>query len=51
LRRDPIPDHRRVLEAIASGNAARAQRAMSRLIKLARTDTPVFKRVRRKPLG
>jgi DNA-binding FadR family transcriptional regulator len=51
LRRDPIPDHRRVLEAIAARNAAKAQGAMSELIELARIDTPVIKRVRHKRGG
>ena len=40
LRRDPIPDHRRVFEAIESGNARRARQAMAELIDLARRDTP-----------
>ncbi|HEY3732093.1 MAG TPA: FadR/GntR family transcriptional regulator [Steroidobacteraceae bacterium] len=47
LRRDPIPDHRRVFEAVAARKAGRAQRAMSELIELARIDTQGFKRVRR----
>jgi DNA-binding FadR family transcriptional regulator len=51
LRRDPIPDHRRVFDAIAARNAAKAQRAMSELIELARIDTPGFKRARRKRTG
>jgi DNA-binding FadR family transcriptional regulator len=40
LRRDPLPDHLHVLEAIAAKDPARAQKAMSALIKLARIDTP-----------
>lgn len=51
LRRDPIPDHRRVLEAIAARKAGQAQRAMSELIELARIDTPGFKRGRRRRPG
>ena len=51
LRRDPIPDHRRVLEAIAARNAGLAQRAMRELIELARSDTPGFKRARRRRAG
>ena len=47
LRRDPIPDHRRVFEAIAARSAARAERAMRELIDLARRDTPVRRAVRR----
>ena len=41
LRRDPIPDHLHVFEAIADKDPARAQRAMSELIRLARLDTPM----------
>jgi DNA-binding FadR family transcriptional regulator len=40
LKRDPLPDHFAVFEAIAARDATRAQGAMSELIKLARTDTP-----------
>jgi DNA-binding FadR family transcriptional regulator len=39
LRRDPLPDHLRVFEAIAEGDAEKAQVAMSELITLARADT------------
>ena len=46
LRRDPVPDHRRVFEAIEGGSIRRAQRAMSELIDLARIDTPVQRRTR-----
>jgi DNA-binding FadR family transcriptional regulator len=41
LPRDPVPDHVRVLEAIAAKNAVRAQKAMRELIQLARTDIPI----------
>lgn len=41
LRRDPIPDHERVYEAIAKRDPGRAEGAMRSLIKLARNDTPV----------
>lgn len=41
LRRDPIPDHERVYEAIAKRDSGRAEAAMRSLIKLARSDTPV----------
>lgn len=47
LRRDPIPDHRRVLEAIEAQSVTRAQRAMRELIDLARLDTPARKTPRR----
>lgn len=47
LRRDPIPDHRRVLEAIEARSVTRAQRAMGELIDLARLDTPARNATRR----
>ncbi|HUN76778.1 MAG TPA: FadR/GntR family transcriptional regulator [Steroidobacteraceae bacterium] len=40
LRRDPLPDHEAVLEAIAAGDPRKAEKAMRRLIDLARSDTP-----------
>jgi DNA-binding FadR family transcriptional regulator len=40
LRRDPIPDHARVLDAIAAKNPERACKRMSELIQLALEDTP-----------
>ncbi|MBS0419268.1 MAG: FadR family transcriptional regulator [Proteobacteria bacterium] len=40
LRRDPMPDHLKVFTAIAAKDAAKAQKAMSELIELARMDTP-----------
>ena len=43
LRRDPLPDHLRVFEAIASKQSGKAQQAMSDLIKQARIDTPTVK--------
>jgi DNA-binding FadR family transcriptional regulator len=43
LRRDPLPDHLRVFEAIAAKESAKAQEAMSALIQLARIDTPTSK--------
>jgi DNA-binding FadR family transcriptional regulator len=43
LRRDPLPDHLRVFEAIAAKESAKAQDAMSSLIQLARIDTPTSK--------
>lgn len=39
LPRDPIPDHLRVCEAIAAGDAATASEAMRVLIELAHRDT------------
>jgi DNA-binding FadR family transcriptional regulator len=51
LRRDPLPDHERVFDAIAARQVAKAQRAMSELIELARRDTPVSKRSARNRTG
>src|SRR5450631_3408433 len=51
LRRDPIPDHLRVFEAIAAREAGKAEVAMSELIELARIDTPASKRSGRKSAG
>ncbi|MBI1364331.1 MAG: FCD domain-containing protein [Alphaproteobacteria bacterium] len=39
LPRDPIPDHRRVYDAIAAGNPNAAYAAMSNLVDLALADT------------
>jgi DNA-binding FadR family transcriptional regulator len=47
LRRDPLPDHLKVLEAIAEKDPVKAQQAMSELILLARKDTPISKGVKR----
>jgi DNA-binding FadR family transcriptional regulator len=44
LRRDPIPDHVRVFTAIAEKDSAKAQKAMSELIELARADIPPARR-------
>jgi DNA-binding FadR family transcriptional regulator len=41
LRRDPLPDHLRVFEAIAEKDPGKAQQAMTELIELARLDTPI----------
>ncbi len=41
LRRDPLPDHLRVFTAIADKDCAKAQKAMSELIELARADIPI----------
>lgn len=38
VSRDPLPDHRRVFEAIAKGDAAQAEAAMRALIQLAQAD-------------
>jgi DNA-binding FadR family transcriptional regulator len=39
LRRDPIPDHMKVYQAIAAGDAEEASRAMRTLVELAAKDT------------
>jgi DNA-binding FadR family transcriptional regulator len=51
LRRDPLPDHLRVFTAIAAKDAAKAQKAMSELIELARADTPSSRRSDRRRTG
>jgi DNA-binding FadR family transcriptional regulator len=48
LRRDPLPDHLRVFEAIAAKESGKAQEAMSALIQLARIDTPTSRTPARK---
>src|SRR3546814_14386367 len=40
LSRDPIPDHRRVFEAVAAGNAKAANKAMANLLDSAFPNTP-----------
>jgi len=44
LRRDPLPDHLKVFEAIAERDPCKAQEAMSELIELARMDTPISRK-------
>jgi len=44
LKRDPVPDHWRVYDAIASKDAAGARDAMNELIRLAIMDTPTKQR-------
>jgi DNA-binding FadR family transcriptional regulator len=39
LPRDPLPDHERVYEAVASGDATAARTAMAQLVHLALLDT------------
>jgi DNA-binding FadR family transcriptional regulator len=51
LRRNPMPDHDRVYEAIASQDPARARAAMRGLIRLARIDTASGSRRRQKLAG
>jgi DNA-binding FadR family transcriptional regulator len=41
LRRDPVPDHRRVFDAIAASDPANAHKAMTRLLELALADIMV----------
>ncbi len=51
LRRNPMPDHDRVYEAIAMKEPARARAAMRGLIRLARIDTASETRRRPKRVG
>jgi DNA-binding FadR family transcriptional regulator len=44
LKRDPVPDHLRVYDAIAAKDAEGARAAMGELIRLAILDTPVKQR-------
>jgi DNA-binding FadR family transcriptional regulator len=48
LPRDPVPDHAHVLEAIAARDVVRAQKAMHELIRLARSDTPIPQRAKKR---
>lgn len=41
LPRDPIPDHRRLFDAIAAADSSAAHQAMEELVRLARADTEV----------
>jgi len=47
LRRDPLPDHRRVFEAVAAGDPAGAHKAMSDLVDMALFDTTEIRRTAR----
>lgn len=47
LRRDPLPDHRRVFEAVAAGDAAAAHKAMSDLVDMALLDTTGSRKAKR----
>lgn len=44
LKRDPVPDHIKVYEAVAAGNPDAARRAMTELLELAFADTIGLKR-------
>jgi DNA-binding FadR family transcriptional regulator len=44
LKRDPVPDHQRVYDAIAAKDPEGARVAMAKLIELALLDTPVKQR-------
>ena len=48
LRRDPMPEHRRVCQAISDQNPERARAAMRGLIRLARIDTSAVARSRKR---
>lgn len=47
LKRDPVPDHWRVFDAIAAKDAEGARAAMTELIRLAIMDTPTKQRPKR----
>ena len=49
LKRDPVPDHLRVYDAIAAKDAEAARSAMTELIRLAIMDTPTKQRPRHVP--
>jgi DNA-binding FadR family transcriptional regulator len=51
LRRNPMPDHDRVYDAIAAKDPARARAAMRGLIRLARIDTASGTRRSQKLVG
>jgi len=51
LRRDPLPDHLKVFEAIAERDPGKAQEAMSELIELARMDTPISRKTSGRRIG
>ena len=46
LKRDPVPDHWRVYDAIAAKDAEGARAAMGELIRLAIMDTPIKQRLK-----
>jgi DNA-binding FadR family transcriptional regulator len=49
LARDPVPDHRRVYEAIVAKDVHGAHKAMTNLIRLAITDTPALSNLSVRP--
>jgi DNA-binding FadR family transcriptional regulator len=48
LRRDPVPDHERVYDAVAAKDPAKARIAMAELIRLAVMDTPMRRKTKYK---
>jgi DNA-binding FadR family transcriptional regulator len=48
LRRDPIPDHERVYDAVAAKEPELARKAMAELIRLAIIDTPMRRRSKKR---
>jgi DNA-binding FadR family transcriptional regulator len=38
LKRDPVPDHRKVFKAVEAGNSSAARKAMAQLVNLALVD-------------
>lgn len=51
LQRDPLPDHRRVFEAVAAGDSSAAHKAMSDLVDMALLDTRRSRLPKRSPRG
>jgi DNA-binding FadR family transcriptional regulator len=51
IKRDPVPDHRRVFDAIAAKDAEGARAAMIELIRLAIADTPMKRRPKHAKAG
>lgn len=49
LQRDPLPDHRRVFEAVAAGDSSAAHKAMSDLVDMALLDTRRSRLPKRSP--
>jgi DNA-binding FadR family transcriptional regulator len=51
LRRDPVPDHIKVYEAVAAGDPGQARAAMTELLELAFADMARLRKAIRSPAG
>jgi DNA-binding FadR family transcriptional regulator len=51
LKRDPVPDHRKVYDAVVAGNAKAARHAMAELVDLAFVDTTNARPSKKFPSG